>query len=228
MTGPGFRPPVTLRGRFVEMVPLERAHIPGLAHAGRDPEVWRLLRIGPGRNEAEMTVFVEEMLALQATGAILPFTVLGLPERAPVGFFRFLDIDRENRWVEFGTWLDSTRWRTPVNTEVKYLALRYAFESEECHRVQLRTDLRNERSQRAIERLGGVREGIHREHFRRRDGTYRTSVVYSILVSEWPQVKRRLEEKLARPWPGPSPSPKDAGRGPTAGGTSEAASPGTP
>jgi RimJ/RimL family protein N-acetyltransferase len=157
-----------------------------------------------------MTTFVEEMLATQSTGSILPFTVLALPERLPAGFFRYLDIDRENRWVETGTWLDSTRWRTPLNTEVKYLALRYAFEAEGFHRVQLRTDLRNERSQHAIERLGGVREGSHREHFRLRDGSYRTSIVYSILASEWPTVKQRLEEKLARPWPDATPAPPGA------------------
>jgi len=206
MIGNGFRPPVTLRGRYAELVPVERAHIPGLAHAGRDPKVWQFLRIGPGRNEAEMTTFVDEMLALQATGSILPFTVLALPERVPAGFFRFLDIDRENRWVETGTWLDSTRWRTPLNTELKFLVLRYAFETEGYHRVQLRTDSRNERSQHAIERLGGVREGSHREHFRLRDGSYRTSIVYSILAPEWPAVKRRLEERLARPWPEPGPA----------------------
>jgi N-acetyltransferase len=202
VTGTGFRPPVTLTGRYVELVPLERSHIPGLAHAGRDPAVWEFLRIGPGRNLAEMTAFVDGMLAQQAAGSILPFTVRSLPERVPVGFFRYLDIDRENRWVESGTWLDPARWRTPVNTEVKFLVLRHAFETEEYHRVQLRTDLRNERSQHAIERLGAVREGIHREHYRRPDGSYRTSVVYSILAAEWPAVRQRLEAKLARPWPG--------------------------
>jgi RimJ/RimL family protein N-acetyltransferase len=210
MKGNGFRPPVTLRGRYVELVPVDRAHIPGLARAGRDPAVWQFLRIGPGRNEAEMTAFVEEMLATQATGSILPFTVLALPERVPAGFFRYLDIDRENRWVETGTWLDSTRWRTPLNTELKYLVLSYAFEAEEVHRVQLRTDSRNERSQHAIERLGGVREGTHRDHFRLRDGSYRTSIVYSILAAEWPPVKRRLEDRLARPWPGGAPAPSGA------------------
>jgi N-acetyltransferase len=205
VSGTGFRPPVTLRGRHVELVPLERSQIPGLARAGQDPAVWQFLRIGPGRTEAEMTAFVDEMLGLQSAGSILPFTVLGLSDRVPVGFFRYLDIDRENRSVESGTWLTPSVWRTPVNTEVKYLALEYAFETEEYHRVQLRTDLRNERSQKAIERLGGVREGVHREHFRRPDGTYRTSIVYSILASEWPGVKHRLEEKLARPWPGAPP-----------------------
>lgn len=201
MSASGFHRPVVLRGRYVELVPLERAHIPGLTRAGHDPEVWRLLRIGPGRNEEEMTALVNEMLEAESTGSVLPFTVLAFPGREPAGFFRFLDIDRENRWVETGTWIDSARWRSPINTEVKYLALRHAFETEGFHRVQLRTDSRNVRSQRAIERLGAVAEGMHREHIRLRDGFYRTSLVYSILAPEWPPIKKRLEEKLARPWP---------------------------
>ena len=197
----GFRPPVTIGGRYASLVPLTRAHIPALARAGRDPAIWRWLRIGPGRNESEMTALVEEQLAAQTEGSVLAFTVLALPERVPSGIFRFLDIDRANRAVEFGTWIDSSRWRTPLNTEVKYLGFRHAFETERFHRVQLRTDSRNERSQRAIERLGAVKEGVHREHLRLRDGYYRTSLVYSVLASEWPAVRARLEEKLARPWP---------------------------
>jgi N-acetyltransferase len=196
-----FRPPVTIDGRFVRLVPLERGHVHDLARAGRDPKVWRFLRIGPGRNEAEMGALVDELLADQDTGSVLAFTILYPPDGRPVGIFRYLDIDRENRSVETGTWLDSAVWRTPVNTEVKYLGLRYAFEEEGVHRVQLRTDLRNERSQRAIERLGAVREGVHRGEYLLRDGTYRTSVRYSILAQEWPRVKQRLEGYLARPWP---------------------------
>jgi N-acetyltransferase len=201
-----FREPVTLLGRYVELAPLSRSQIPGLTVAGRDPEIWRLLRIGPGRNETEMTALVEEMLRDQEAGTVFPFAVLRLPERTPSGMFRFLDIDRENRSVELGTWLSPTAWRTPVNTEVKYLGLRHAFETERFHRVQLRTDSRNVRSQRAIERLGAIREGVHREHFRLRDGTYRTSVVYSILAPEWPRVRADLVAKLARPWSPPRPA----------------------
>lgn len=196
----GFRPPVTLTGRFVALEPLARGHVPQLARAGRDPEVWRLLRIGPGRTEAEIAVLVDEMLSRQATGSVLPFVVLRLPERVVSGMFRFFDIDRGNRWVEVGTWLDPAVWRTPVNTEVKYLGIRYAIEEERMHRVQLKTDSRNVRSQRAIERLGAVREGAFREHVRLRDGSMRTSFVYRILESEWPSVKQRLEERLRQPW----------------------------
>jgi N-acetyltransferase len=198
-----FRRPVTLRGRFVELVPLERSFIPGLTRAGRDPEVWRLLRIPPGRNESEMTYLVESLLRDRDEGKVFPFVVCLLPDRVPVGIFRWLNIERGDRSIESGTWIDSSLWRSPVNTEAKYLGLRHAFEVEHAHRVQFRTDARNERSQRAIERLGAMREGIHRDHFLLENGFYRTSVVYSLLAPEWPTAKRRLEEKLARPWSPP-------------------------
>jgi len=202
MTRTEFRPPVTLRGRYLELVPLAREHAAGLAHAGRDPEVWKYLRIGPGHppSPAEMEVFIDELLGYQADGTVLPLTMVLLPERVLVGVIRFLDIDRPNRMVELGTWIDSGYWRTPLNTEAKWLMLRYAFEEEGVHRVQLKTDSRNERSQKAIERLGAVPEGQLREAHLVRGNYYRTSFYYSILPDEWPAVKRRLEEKLAVPW----------------------------
>ncbi len=206
MSGNGFHPPITLRGRYLELVPLERAHAAGLAEAGRDPEVWQYLRIGPGHppTPAEMEAFIDQLLGYQAAGEVLPLTMVLLPERSLAGIIRFLDIDRPNRMVEIGTWLDSRYWRSPLNTEAKLLMLRYAFEEEKVHRLQLKTDARNVRSQAAIERLGGVPEGALREAHLVRNNFYRTSLYYSILDSEWPAVKRRLEESLLRPWVGRS------------------------
>ncbi len=206
---PSFRASVVLRGRVVELVPLEERWIPALAHAGADPEVWRWLRIGPARTVEQMTTLVRGMLAEKTVGAVLPFVVRRLPEGTVVGMFRYFDIHRADRAVEIGTWLEPGVWRTPVNTEVKYLGLRHAFDVERVHRVQLRTDLRNERSQRAIERLGARREGVHREHYRLRSGTFRTSVIYSILAAEWPALRRDLEARLARPWPASESNPGD-------------------
>jgi len=202
MTANQFRPPVTLRGRYLELVPLERAHAAGLAEAGRDPEVWKYLRIGPGHppSTAEMEEFIDQLLQFQSEGELLPLSMVLLPERSLVGIIRFLDIDRPNRMVELGTWLDSRYWRSPLNTEAKLLTLRYAFEDEGVHRVQLKTDSRNLRSQKAIERLGAVPEGALREAHLVRNNFFRTSLYYSILAPEWPAVKRRLEERLAVPW----------------------------
>jgi len=210
MTGSGFRPPVTLLGRYLELVPLARAHAGALAAAGWDPEVWSFLRIGPGHppEVAEMEAFLDELLGYQAAGELLAFTMELLPTRTPVGIIRFLDIDRPNRSVEVGTWLDSRYWRSPLNTEAKLLVLRYAFEEERVHRVQFKTDARNVRSQKAIERLGAVREGMLREAHLVGRGYFRTSLYYSILEGEWPAVRRGLEEKLERPWERAAPPPK--------------------
>jgi N-acetyltransferase len=202
MSGNGFHPPVTLRGRWVTLVPLALDHVPALARAGRDPEIWQYLRIGPGRTKEEMTALVEHHLAEQEVGAVLAFTILVRPDDRAAGIVRYLEIDRENEAVEVGTWLTSALWRSPINTEVKLLTMRYAFEEEKVHRFQLKTDVRNERSQRAIDRLGARREGTLREHILRPDGAYRSSIYYSILAPEWPAVRDRLEEMLARPWSG--------------------------
>jgi len=204
MAGNGFHPPITLRGRYLELVPLDRSHASGLAEAGRDPEVWQYLRIGPGHppTRAEMEAFIDQLLALQAAGEVLPLTMVLLPERTLVGIIRYLDIDRPNRAVEIGTWIDSRYWRSPLNTDAKLLTLGYAFEEEGVHRLQLKTDARNVRSQVAIERLGAVPEGALREAHLVRNEFFRTSMYYSILAPEWPAVKRRLEEKLLQPWDG--------------------------
>ncbi|MFM8320705.1 MAG: GNAT family N-acetyltransferase, partial [Chloroflexota bacterium] len=117
-----------------------------------------------------------------------------------LGCTRYLDIRPAHRGVEIGgTWYGAAYQRTGVNTEAKYLLLQHAFETWGCVRVQLKTDLRNQRSQRAIERLGAVREGVIRNHMVLPDGSLRHSVIYSILDSEWPAVKLRLEALMARP-----------------------------
>jgi RimJ/RimL family protein N-acetyltransferase len=145
---------------------------------------------------------VTKFLENQHRGRDLPFTVVDAKTEELVGMSRFLDIERPNRAVEIGgSWLTPTRWRTPFNTEMKWLMLRYAFEVERFHRVQFRADLRNERSQRAIERIGALREGVLREHVVLWDGFLRSSASYSILEQEWPVVKENLREILRRPWP---------------------------
>lgn len=207
MTGNGFHPPVTLKGRYLELIPLEMSHAEGLAKAGSDPEIWTHLRIGPGHppSREEMDAFIQLLLGFQAAEELLPFTMTMLPKKTFVGMIRFLDIDRPNRAVELGTWIDSRFWRTPLNTEAKLLTLAYAFEEERVHRVQLKTDARNVRSQQAIERLGAVPEGALREAHLVRNEYFRTSIYYSLLAEEWPAVKRRLEAKLTTPWEGRPP-----------------------
>jgi len=205
--GPGsFRTPITLSGRYVELVPLEKGQREALRGAAGDPEIGRYLRHGPGRSLEEMDLLISMLLEAQAAGTDLPFTTRLLPTHRAVGMTRYLRIDPANQGVEIGgTWLDPACWRTPVNTETKLLMMRHAFEVEGVHRVQFQTDSRNERSRRAIARLGAVREGILREDVRLADGFVRSSVYYSVLASEWPSVKSRLEAFLAQPWEAPLP-----------------------
>jgi RimJ/RimL family protein N-acetyltransferase len=158
-----------------------------------------------------MDALIALLLERQKAGTDLPFTTVLRADDRPVGMTRFLHIDRTNLSVEVGgTWLDSALWRTPVNTESKFLLFRYAFETEKVHRVSLRTDLRNERSQRAIARLGAVREAVFRDDRLLADGSFRSSVAYGILASEWPRVRSGLEGMLAHEW-----NPAEL-RGPTA------------
>ncbi len=197
-----FRAPLTLHGRYVDLVPLELGHAAGLLAAGRDPEVSRFLlqAIGPGLPETEAAV--RTLLAKRDAGTDLPFASISRATGEVVGMTRYIHIDPENDSVEIGgTFLDSRFWRSPLNTDAKLAQLRHAFEVGQAHRVWLQTDERNLRSQAAIARLGAVREGTLREDRRRTDGSYRSSVVFSIVASEWPSLRARLEAALQRPWP---------------------------
>jgi len=191
--------PVILTGRYVRLEPLSESHIPDLAVAGNDENIWRYMLYGTIRTEADMRGWVEDILNRQRRGTDLPFAVIHLGSRKAIGATRYLDIRPEHRSLEIGgTWYAAAHQRTAVNTECKYLLLRHAFEMLGCIRVQFKTDQRNERSQRALERIGAVWEGILRNHMILEDGTSRHSVYYSIIASEWPAVKARLEAYLQK------------------------------
>src|SRR5208283_4482513 len=199
-----FRIPVTLQGRWIRLVPLALGHATALRAAAQDPEIRRYLIPGPGETQEEMESLISLLLDRQKAGTDLPFTIVLRADGRPVGMTRFLHVDRTNRSVEVGgTWLDSVLWRTPVNTESKFLLFRHAFETEKVHRVSLRADLKDERTQRAIARLGAVREAVFRDDRLLPDGTFRSSVAYGILASEWPHVRSGLEAMLAHEWDPP-------------------------
>jgi RimJ/RimL family protein N-acetyltransferase len=190
--------PITLTGSVVQLEPLSEAHVPGLTAVGLDEAIWRFMVYAPVHDEAGMRAWVQDLLQRQAAGTDLPFAVVHRRDRRVVGATRFLEIRPEHRGVEIGgTWYAPAYQRTAVNTECKFLLLRHAFEVWGCIRVQLKTDLRNERSQRAIERIGAVREGVLRNHMILPDGTRRHSVYYSLIDSEWPAVMARLKALLA-------------------------------
>lgn len=192
--------PVTLTGRHVRLEPLSEAHVPDLAIAGRDPEIWQWMPYGEVTSEPRMFDWVRDLLARQARGTDLPFAVIAASTGRAVGCTRYLDIQVAHRALEVGgTWYATEHQRTAVNTECKLLIVGHAFEGIGANRVQFKTDLRNVRSQRALERIGAVREGVLREHMLMPDGHLRSSAYYSILAREWPSVKDRLEAKLASP-----------------------------
>lgn len=190
--------PVTLQGKYVRLEPLSVAHVPGLAQIGLGQSFWDFMLYGNLQTETDMRNWVLDILSRADQGTDLPFAVIHLNSGRVAGATRYLNIVPKDRGLEIGgTWYGMEFQRTPVNTECKYLLLSHAFEILKCIRVQLKTDKRNERSQRAIERLGAHQEGILRNHMILPDGRYRDSVFYSILDSEWGDVKKNLEAKLA-------------------------------
>lgn len=191
--------PVTLTGRFVRLEPMSEAHISALAEIGVGQDFWDFMLYGRMDTLEDMRAWVLDILERERRGTDLPFVVIHLASGRVAGATRYLNISPKDRGLEIGgTWYGLEFQRTAVNTESKYLLLRHAFETLGAIRVQFKTDLRNERSQRAIERLGAVKEGILRNHMILPDGRIRHSVFYSIVDSEWPQVKARLEAMLAR------------------------------
>jgi len=191
----GWRTSVTLTGKFVRLEPMSEAHVPGLTAAGAgNMEIWKHMLYGDIHTERDMLGWVHDILARPD----LPFVVIHLETGRVAGATRYLNIVPEHRGLEIGgTWYGAEFQRTIVNTECKYLLFEYAFETLGCIRVQLKTDSRNERSQRAIERIGAKREGVLRNHIILPDGRYRDSVYYSILDTEWPEVKVKLGGMLA-------------------------------
>jgi N-acetyltransferase len=191
--------PVTLEGPIVRLVPLELEQASELTTAGQDATIWKYMRYGVIDSEEKMRKFISDLLAHQARGTDLPFTVLLAQSGKAIGMTRYLNIDLDNRAVEIGgTWYAPEYQHTGVNTESKFLLLQFAFETLNVIRVQFKADQRNERSQRAIERIGAIREGVLRDHMIMLDGTFRSSVYYSILAREWPEVKQRLIGMMAR------------------------------
>jgi RimJ/RimL family protein N-acetyltransferase len=165
---------------------------------GLDPDLWRLTAAKISTPD-EMRRYIQEALDDRDRGVALPFATIEKSTNRAVGSTRFGNIDTYNRHVEIGwTWIGKEWQRTYVNTETKYLMLSYAFEELGCIRVEFKTDSLNERSRNAILRIGAIEEGMFRNHMIVQGGRFRHSVYFSIIDSEWPALKARLEEKLNR------------------------------
>ena len=190
--------PVTLAGRHATLVPLAAEHAVGLADAVRDGELWKLWYTTIPSPDA-MADAVHARLALQARGAMLPFTVLDAQGRI-AGMTTYMNVDATHRRVEIGaTWYARRVQRTPLNTECKLMLLGHAFDALDCIAVEFRTHRFNTQSRRAIERLGAQLDGVLRAHQRAADGTLRDTAVYSITAAEWPTVRSHLRWQLERP-----------------------------
>ena len=199
-TRPPFDPrPVTLSGTHVRLEPLRREHAAELLPVAHDEDIWRLMLVPMPRDVADLERWIGAALEEQILGSQVAFLTRRASDGAPIGSTRFLHIDRGNKTAEIGwTFLGREARRTVANTEAKFLQLRHLFEDLGAHRVWLQTDKLNERSQRAMERLGAIKEGEHRDDRISHDGRIRTSVVYGITRADWPSVRAHIRALLAR------------------------------
>ncbi|HXE36022.1 MAG TPA: GNAT family protein [Verrucomicrobiae bacterium] len=188
--------PVTLEGRHVRLEPLSQVHHAGLSAVGLDEQLWRWIPT-PVRTPEEMSAYIATALDEQTRGVSLPFALVEKSSGRATGCTRYGNIDRTHHRVEIGwTWVAPEWQRTSVNTEAKYLLLRHAFETLGCIRVELKTDSLNEKSRAAILRIGAREEGTFRNHMITASGRIRHTVYFSILDSEWPAVKARLQTMM--------------------------------
>jgi RimJ/RimL family protein N-acetyltransferase len=185
---------VTLEGKYVLLRPPSINDLDGLSSAAQDGKIWNIpYAIFP--TISELSKYLQDLLIEQKT--ILPFIIIHKQSNKIVGTTRYLNIDYDNYHLEIGhTWIARSYRRTAVNTESKLLMLQYAFEKLNCIAVEIRTDILNKISRKAIERLGAIQDGILRNHKIMRNGRIRDTVCYSIIQSEWPQVQENLTQKI--------------------------------
>jgi RimJ/RimL family protein N-acetyltransferase len=188
--------PITLTGKYIRLEPMRPSHARALSEAGRDEAIWTWMPARPVTAEA-MDGWIQKAMEAESQGREYPFVVVRLEDNRVIGSSRYLDVQEDDRTVEIGwTWYSPDAWGGVVNPEAKYLLMRHAFEDWRAIRVALKTDINNLHSQSAIKKLGARYEGTLRNQRIRPDGSYRDSVIFSVVENEWPQVKARLEERL--------------------------------
>ena len=191
--------PVTLQGQHARLEPLRLDHANALSEAVQDGELWKLWYTAIP-TPAAMLDEVQRRLDLQASGSMLPFAVIHLPDERMAGMTTYMHIDSANRRLEIGsTWYRQSLQRTALNTECKRMLLGHAFEQLDCIAVEFRTHWHNSASRRGIERLGAKLDGVLRSHQIAANGSLRDTCVYSILASEWPAVRANLDHALSTP-----------------------------
>lgn len=197
--------PVILAGTHVRLVPLSAEHLNDLFEAGKDPAIWTYMTAPVFGIRKEAQAWLSGALSEMERGLQIAFAITLKPSGRAIGSTRFLNIRRKDRVLEIGwTWIGSKFQRSAVNTECKFLLLQHAFEELGAVRVEFKTDSRNIRSQKALERIGAVREGILRKHMILKNGYIRDTVYYSIIDDEWPGIKSHLQA-LMNKYPAISP-----------------------
>lgn len=191
-------PQPTLTGKAVELQPLQKEHAAQLVQAAADGELWNMkVTVIPGPDTVAQ--YIATALEGRANQTVMPFVIVRRDTGQIVGSTRFWKIDLANRKMEIGhTWLGSSIQRSGINTEAKLLLLTHAFEALQAIRVQFTTDELNEKSRAAILRIGAKQEGIVRNERIMPDGRKRNSVRFSIIDTEWDEVKAMLQQKMAR------------------------------
>lgn len=189
---------VVLKGPRVHLEPVSTQHAAGLAAAINDGELWKIpVTVVPHPNDLDKFFDAAETAFLQQRE--LAFATIDMATGTIVGSTRFRCIESAHKRLEIGFTFIAQSWqRSYINTEAKYLMLKHAFEVWGCHRVELLTDVLNEKSRAAITRIGAKQEGVVRNHMVMRDGRIRDSVLFSIIAQEWPAVKAALEIKMRR------------------------------
>jgi RimJ/RimL family protein N-acetyltransferase len=188
--------PAVLEGKTVRLEPLQSRHFDDLCAVGMDEDLWQI-SLTPMRTRQELLAYLNEALQEAENRFSVSFAIVHRQSGKAIGSSRFANISPQHRRLEIGwTWIAKEWQRTAVNTETKYLMLRHAFEQLSFYRVELKTDALNERSRKAILRIGAKEEGTLRGHMVTSGGRIRDTVYYSILAPEWPAVKAGLEQKI--------------------------------
>jgi RimJ/RimL family protein N-acetyltransferase len=188
--------PVVLEGEFVRLEPLKMEHFDAICEVGMDESLWKLTA-NIVKSTEDLRRYVETALNDFEKGIALPFVTMDRARNKIVGSTRFGNIDTQNRKAEIGwTWINPAWQRTYINSEAKLLMLTHAFETWKCIRVELKTDAFNEKSRNAMLRIGAKEEGTLRNHMIIESGRFRDSVFFSIIESEWQEVKQNLAAKL--------------------------------
>jgi N-acetyltransferase len=188
-------PSITLPGTLVSLEPLSEREFPELLPFANTPEIWRYLTSRPQTSD-RMQSYLDGLLRDYASGVALPFVVRRRSKGEIAGITRFKTLSREHRKALVGSWYAPSAWGSGCNTEAKLLLLEYGFESLHCLRIEFQVDSRNQRSCAALARMGAMEEGTLRSYIITSDGHRRDSVIFSVLDTEWPQVKRNLQLRL--------------------------------